>query len=176
MELAQVDTRLEDEANSNATQYLTFMIAGEEYGVDILKVQGIQGFGKVTPLPHTPDFILGVVNLRGTIVPIIDLRLRFGMDAVERTPNTVVIVVKVLSRGKERIVGLVVDAVSEVHDVYEKDRKPTPDFGTSVNSDYIEGLATSDGRMIILLNIDVLINSGIMELTEDDTEGATENG
>lgn len=172
MELAHTESRIDDVTNGDSAQYLTFMLDGEEYGVDILKVQGIQGYGKVTPLPHTPNFILGVVNLRGAIVPIIDLRRRFEMEEIDITPTTVVIVVKVASSGKERTVGLVVDAVSEVHDVAENDKKPAPDFGKSVNSAYIDGLATIEDRMLILLDIDHLINSGVMELL-DEPEDAT---
>ncbi len=152
----------EGEKKLNTSQYLTFILDAEEYGIDILKVQGIQGFGKVTPLPHTPEFVLGVVNLRGAIVPVIDLRRRFGMKDIDVTPTTVVIVVKVQSGAKERTVGLVVDAVSEVHDVQQEERRPPPDFGSNVSGDFIEGLATIDQRMLILLNIDKLINKGIM--------------
>lgn len=153
---------ISDEHLNNREQYLTFMLNNEEYGVDILKVQGIQGFGKITPLPQTPGFILGVINLRGAIVPIINLRNRFGMEDIPNGPTTVVIVVKVNSEDKERTVGLVVDAVSEVHDIARDDLKPAPDFGTEVNSKFISSLATVDERMLILLDIDHLINSGVM--------------
>ena len=151
----------------HSEQYLTFILGGEEYGVDILKVQGIQGFGKVTPLPHTPEFILGVINIRGAIVPIVDLRMQFKMESIPVGATTVIIVVKVSSEDKERTVGLVVDAVSEVHDVMDKDRKPTPDFGTAVNAKFINGLATIDDRMLILLDIDYLINAGVMEMVDN---------
>lgn len=165
MQLAQQQSDPElisDEDINNREQYLTFMLNNEEYGVDILKVQGIQGFGKVTPLPQTPEFILGVINLRGAIVPIINLRSCFGMEDIPNGPTTVVIVVKVNSEDKERTVGLVVDAVSEVHDIPRDDLKPAPDFGTEVNSKFISSLATVNERMLILLDIDQLINSGVM--------------
>jgi purine-binding chemotaxis protein CheW len=149
--------------SADSEQYLTFILNGEEYGVDILKVQNIQGYGKVTPLPHSPAYVKGVVNLRGSIVPIVDLRKRFGMEEIEVGPTTVVIVVKVQASTGERTVGLVVDAVSEVHDVYSSQRKAAPEFGSSVSSAYIEALATIDERMIILLNIDELVNSGILQ-------------
>lgn len=172
MELAHVESQIDAELKSNSSQYLTFMLDGEEYGVDILKVQGIQGYGKVTPLPRVPKFIRGVVNLRGSIVPIVDLRRRFGMKEIDISPTTVVIVVMVVANNKERTIGLVVDAVSEVHDVADTDRKPAPDFGRSVNATFIEGLATIGERMLILLDINNLVNSGIVEAvaSADDTE------
>lgn len=174
MELAQSDSHFDGENKTNTSQYLTFMLDGEEYGVDILKVQGIQGYGKVTPLPRTPKYIRGVVNLRGAIVPIVDLRCRFGMEEIAISPTTVVIVVKVVANGKDRTVGLVVDAVSEVHDVADEDLKPAPDFGKSANSAYIEALATINERMLILLNIDHLINSGVMDAVESSNDEVAE--
>lgn len=170
MELAQADSHFDGENKTNTSQYLTFMLDGEEYGIDILKVQGIQGYGKVTPLPRTPRFIRGVVNLRGAIVPIVDLRCRFGMEEIDISPTTVVIVVKVVANGKDRTVGLVVDAVSEVHDVADQDLKPAPDFGKSANAAYIDALATINERMLILLNIDNLINNGVMDAVESSND------
>lgn len=158
---------ISNENLNNREQYLTFMLNDEEYGVDILKVQGIQGFGKVTPLPQTPEFILGVINLRGAIVPIINLRSQFGMENIPNGPTTVVIVVKVSSELKERTVGLVVDAVSEVHDIALSDLKPAPDFGSDVSSKYIRSLATVNERMLILLDIDHLINDGVMAAVDE---------
>ncbi|NKB35280.1 MAG: chemotaxis protein CheW [Pseudomonadales bacterium] len=172
MDFTQTGASAGEELQRISSQYLTFMLDGEEYGIDILKVQGIQSYGKVTPLPQTPDFVLGVVNLRGAIVPIVDLRLRFDMKQVPVTQNSVVIVVKVQELNKERTVGLLVDAVSEVRDVGDHERQAAPEFGTSVNSDYIEGLATVEERMLILLDIDHLINSGVMEQVESAQDRA----
>ena len=166
MDFTQTPIQPGEGLQNSFSQYLTFMLDGEEYGIDILKVQGIQSYGKVTPLPQTPDYVLGVVNLRGAIVPIIDLRLRFEMKSLAITANTVVIVVKVTDIGQERTVGLLVDAVSEVREVPDLERRPAPEFGSSVNSDYIDGLATIDDRMLILLDIDHLVNSGVMEQME----------
>src|SRR5580698_3872046 len=98
-------------ATETSEQYLTFMLAGEEYGVDILRVQEIKGWDKVTRIPHTPDYVLGVINLRGAVVPILDLRRRFGLETVEFGPTTVVIVVRVMNGLTERTVAVVVDAV-----------------------------------------------------------------
>ena len=143
-------------------QYLTFTLGQEEYGVSILRVQGIQGWDRVTAIPHTPDFVLGVINLRGAIVPIVDLRRRFGLPAAEFGPTTVVIVVRVAREGKERTLGLVVDAVSEVCNVGADSRKPAPDFGSGIKTDFVKGLATVENRMVILLDIDRLVSEGLL--------------
>jgi purine-binding chemotaxis protein CheW len=152
-----------NEPSSNAEQFLTFVLGGEEYGVTILQVQGIQGWDRVTPIPNTPEFILGVINLRGAIVPIVDLRRRFGMPAAEFGPTTVVIVVRVAQSDRnERTLGLVVDAVSEVCNVNADDRKPAPDFGSGIKTDFVKGLATVENRMVILLDIDRLVSDGLL--------------
>jgi purine-binding chemotaxis protein CheW len=151
------------EPSSDAEQFLTFVLGGEEYGVTILQVQGIQGWDRVTPIPNTPDFILGVINLRGAIVPIVDLRRRFGMPAAEFGPTTVVIVVRVAYENRnERTLGLVVDAVSEVCSVGADERKPAPDFGSGIKTDFVKGLATVENRMVILLDIDRLVSEGLL--------------
>jgi purine-binding chemotaxis protein CheW len=150
------------EPSSGAEQFLTFVLGGEEYGVTILQVQGIQGWDRVTPIPNTPEFILGVINLRGAIVPIVDLRRRFGMPAAEFGPTTVVIVVRVARERNERTLGLVVDAVSEVCNVKADDCKPAPDFGSGIKTDFVKGLATVENRMVILLDIDRLVSEGLL--------------
>jgi len=142
-------------------QYLTFILSNEEYGVDILRVQEIRGWESVTTLPNAPEYIKGVINIRGTIVPIIDLRMRFGMKDVEYSPITVVIVLKVLNdEGRERVMGIVVDAVSDTYNIPEESLKPAPEFGDNIDLAYVKGLATVDEKMLILLDIDKLLNSG----------------
>jgi purine-binding chemotaxis protein CheW len=155
-------TQAAHELKPGYEQYLTFALGKEEYGVNILRVQGIQGWDRVTALPNTPDFILGVINLRGAIVPIVDLRLRFGMPAAEFGPTTVVIVVKVARARQERTIGLVVDAVSEVCNVLPEDRKPAPDFGSSIETTFVQGLVTVEDRLVILLDIDRLVSEGLL--------------
>lgn len=140
-------------------QYLTFMLAGEEYGVDILRVQEIKEWDGVTALPNTPLYVKGVINLRGTIVPIIDLRQRFGFDTVAYGPTTVVVVLKVLHEGGSRIMGLVVDAVSDVYNITDEDLKPAPQFNSMTQANFIKGLATVNGRMLIVLDVERLLNS-----------------
>ena len=142
-------------------QYLTFILAGEEYGVDILRVQEIKGWDRVTPIPHTPGYIRGVINLRGTIVPIVDLRLRFEIGEAAYDKTTVVVVLKVLAVGRERTMGFVVDAVSDVYDVTAEAMKPTPDFGASIETRFVRGLAAIDQKMVILLDVDALIGHDI---------------
>lgn len=146
--------------DADPQQFLTFILAGEEYGVDILRVQEIRGWDTVTRIPHTPDYILGVTNLRGTIVPIVDLRRRFRMDDVDHGNTTVVIVLKVQGQKRPRTMGFVVDAVSEVYNVTRAQLKPAPDFGFAVSAEFVKGLATVDDKMIILLDIDYLVDVG----------------
>lgn len=154
---AKVDnSSLENPAADATSQYLTFFMAGEEYGVDILCVQEIRGWEKATPLPNAPVHIKGVINLRGTIVPIIDLRQCFGLVGIEYTPVTVVIVMKVKGNNGSRIVGIVVDAVSDVYSLGHADMRPVPDLGEAVDTHLIKALVTVNNRLVILLNIDEL--------------------
>lgn len=156
----QTEVTLQDEAGTQ--QYLTFMLAGEEYGVDILKVQEIKGWDSVTPLPNTPPYILGVINLRGAVVPIVDLRRRFNLDSVPFDRTTVVIVLRVMT-DRERTVGVVVDAVSEVYNIADEGLQPPPNFGSAISTDYIRGIAMMEKKMIILLDIDRLVGAGVLE-------------
>jgi len=146
------------EAGVAAGQYLTFILAGEEYGVEILRVQEIKGWNDVTPIPNTPDHVLGVLNLRGAIVPIVDLRKRFGLETVEFGKTTVNIVVRMQHDDQERTVGLVVDAVADVYRLDNSDIQPTPEMGTSIDTRFVRGLAVVDENMVILLDIDNLID------------------
>ncbi|MDP2142446.1 MAG: chemotaxis protein CheW [Gammaproteobacteria bacterium] len=144
-------------------QFLTFILAGEEYGVDILRVQEIRGWTRTTAIPNAPHYLRGVINLRGTIVPIIDLRERFSMQPLEYGPTTVVIVVRAQGERRDRIMGIVVDAVSEVYSLKTSDLQPPPDLGSVVDEQFLQGLATVEGKMIILLDIDRLLNTGALE-------------
>lgn len=143
-------------------QFLTFMLNGEEYGVDILRVQEIKGWETATEIPNTPPYVLGVINLRGAIMPVIDLRLRFGFPSVEYTASTVVIVLRVRNdAGVERTMGFVVDAVSDVYNIPAGDLQPPPDFGGTIRTDYVKGLAMVEGKMVILLDVDYLVASDV---------------
>lgn len=141
---------------ADGSQFLTFRLADEEYGLEILRVQEIKGYSRVTPLPNTPPEVKGVMNLRGTVVPIIDLRARFGLEGAEYNQFTVIIVVTVGSK----VVGLVVDAVSDVLNVAPTDLVPTPDMGSGVDTSFMTGMARTGDRLVTLLNIDRLIGFG----------------
>jgi len=159
------------EVNGETDQFLTFIMSTEEYGVDILRVQEIRGWDSVTPIPNCPPYIKGVINLRGTIVPIVDLRERFGLETVEYGPTTVVIVLKVIGETSERIMGIVVDAVSDVYNIKSEDMKPAPDFGSVVSIEFVSGLATIDEKMLIILDIDKMLNSNdINAISHSKTE------
>lgn len=146
-------------AEENADQFLTFILAGEEYGVDILRVQEIRGWTSATVIPNVPEYVRGVINLRGTIVPIIDLRSRFGMKDADYGPTTVVIVLKIIGTNGDRVMGIVVDAVSDVYNVDRQAIKSPPDFGGKLSVDFIRGLATVNEKMVIVLDIDRLMNN-----------------
>ncbi len=149
-----------EEGREVGGQYLTFMLAGEEYGVEILKVQEIKGWDSVTPIPNTPEHVLGVLNLRGAVVPIIDLRKRFGIDNIPYGSTTVIIVVKMQHEDQERTVGLVVDAVADVYRLESSEIQPPPEMGGAIHTEFVRGLATVEEKMVILLEVDHLIDFG----------------
>jgi len=151
-----------DQASSNLNQMLTFMLGDETYGVDILRVQEIRGWSPVTRIPQSPHHVLGVLNLRGSIVPVVDLRMRLDLDRAEYTAVTVIIVLSVDSGHGRRDFGVVVDAVSDVINVQASDIKPPPELGADVSTDYIQGLASVSDRMVMLLDIDRLIGTDII--------------
>jgi len=163
---SEVDSVIGSETDPDADQFLTFVLATEEYGVDILRVREIKGWDSVTPIPNTPSYIKGVINLRGTIVPIVDLRQRFGMEEIEYGPMTVVIVLKIECADRDRIMGIVVDAVSDVYDVPKEEMKDAPDFGSVVDTEFIRGLATVEEKMIIILDIDHLLSGDEIIMTD----------
>ncbi len=163
----QIGAQADDHFGKNSDQLLTFILAGEEYGVDILRVQEIKGWDSVTPIPNTPKHILGVINLRGTIVPIIDLRLRFNLESIPYGPTTVVIMLKVKSEERIRTMGIVVDGVSDVYNLAQDAMKPPPDFGSVISVDFVKGLATVGEHMVIVLDIDHLLNSGDMAMVDE---------
>jgi purine-binding chemotaxis protein CheW len=147
-------------------QVLTFVLGNETYGVDILRVQEIRGWSAVTKIPHAPPHVLGVLNLRGSIVPIVDLRMRFSLDRAEYTTVTVIIVVSVISAaGGRRDFGVVVDGVSDVVDVNTAEVKAAPDLGARGATDYIRGLVPVAERMVVLLDIDRLIGSDMVSFS-----------
>lgn len=141
-------------------EVLVFVLGKEEYGVDILKVQEIRGYEKVTPIPAAPAYLKGVVNLRGIIVPVIDLRVKFGMAEPAYDSFTVVIILRIAGR----VVGIVVDGVSDVVQLAPADVKAAPQLGSLVDSSFLAGLATQDDRMILLIDIEKFLSSGELQL------------
>jgi purine-binding chemotaxis protein CheW len=149
-------------------EFLAFKLGEEEYGIDILKVQEIRGYEAVTRIANAPEFIKGVINLRGIIIPVVDMRIRFKLGAPVYDQFTVVIILNIGGR----IMGMVVDSVSDVTTLLPEQVKPAPEMGTAFNSDYIVGLGTLDERMLILLDIDKLMTSAEMGLMEKVGGGA----
>jgi purine-binding chemotaxis protein CheW len=141
---------------------LTFTLGSEEYGIDILKVQEIRGYDAVTRIANTPDFIKGVINLRGVIVPIVDMRIKLNLGDVEYNEFTVVIILNV----RDRVVGMVVDGVSDVITLPPEQIRPAPELGSSLNTKYLKGLGTVDERMIILVDIEELMLSPELQLID----------
>jgi purine-binding chemotaxis protein CheW len=159
MAAAQPETAMKglhrpSESAMGGSQFLTFNLGEELYGVDILRVQEIKGYTAVTKIPNTPFYIKGVLNLRGTIVPIVELRTKFGMPTIEYTMFTVIIVVVV----KEKVMGLVVDAVSDVLDIEKKDVQPPPNFGARINVSFMNGIGKSGDKLVTLLDIDHMLS------------------
>jgi len=146
---------------TDGSQYLTFALGDEEYGVEILKVQEIRGYSAITPIPNTPPWIKGVMNLRGTIVPVVDLRAKLGMDAAEYNAFTVIIVVTV----GRKVMGVVVDAVSDVLNIPRPDIQATPDFGGTVDARFIDGMAKAGDKLVVLLDIETVLGGDAAALT-----------
>lgn len=140
-------------------QFLTFELAGESYGVEILKVQEIRGWEAVRDIPNTPDFIKGALNLRGAIVPIVDLRERFGMEKTEYSPVTVVIVLCVENSLGSNVMGIVADAVSDVLDIKVEDIKDSPKLGSKIDTRYMRGMYVGKTQMMMILDVDKLLDS-----------------
>ena len=156
-------------ATAAQREVLVFVLGSEEYAVDILKVQEIRGYDKVTPIPAAPDFLKGIVNLRGTIVPVIDLRVKFGL-APRYDATTVMIVLRLGAR----VIGVVVDGVSDTLPLAAGDIKAAPGLGAVVDASYLAGLATKDGRMILLLDIERFLSSDELRLIAGAASGVAE--
>jgi len=159
-----------EENLENSIQFLSFTLGNEEYGVAILSVQEIRSWEPVSKIPNVPIYEKGVVNLRGEIVPIIDLRERFNLEHSEYTNLTVVVVLQAELRGKNRTMGVVVDSVSDVMHVDKNDIQSSPDFGTKVSTDFINGLASVNDRMVMLLDVSKLLRLEGLSDAEDNDE------
>lgn len=143
-------------------EYLTFTLGTEEYGIDILKVQEIRGYDAVTRIANAPEFLKGVINLRGVIVPIVDMRIRFNLGTPHYDEFTVVIIMNVLNR----VIGMVVDGVSDVVSLEPEQIRPAPELGSALDTRYLTGLGTVNGQMLILMDIEKLLSSDEMQLMD----------
>ena len=168
--MSEVDEKIDQAVKAmidKEGKYLTFTLAEEEYGIGILKIKEIIGMLPITSVPQTPDFVKGVINLRGKVIPVMDLRLRFGMSSIEYTERTCIIVVEIAGQSGTILVGIVVDAVSEVLNIKGDDIEKTPTFGTKLNTDYILGMAKMEGGVKILLDIDQVLSSDELSLLSE---------
>ncbi|HEY5522592.1 MAG TPA: chemotaxis protein CheW [Desulfuromonadaceae bacterium] len=144
---------------TETTQYLTFKLAEEVFALDVTKVKEILEYTTVTKVPQTPDFMRGVINLRGSVVPVIDLRLKFGMTATEQTINTCIIVAEVKMDGETILLGALADSVQEVNDMEPDQIEAAPHIGTQLNTDFIKGMGKKDGNFVMILDIDKVFSS-----------------
>jgi len=168
--MSEVDEKIDQAVKAMADKegkYLTFTLAAEDYGIGILKIKEIIGMLPITSVPQTPEFVKGVINLRGKVIPVMDLRLRFGMTSIDYTERTCIIVVEIAGTSGTILVGIVVDAVSEVLNIKSGDIEKTPTFGAKLNTDYILGMAKMEGGVKILLDIDEVLSSDELSLLSE---------
>lgn len=150
-------------------QYLSFILEGEEFALDILRVQEIRGWSRPTYIPNSPPYMCGVINLRGAIIPVIDLRVRFGLAVREYSVTTVVVVLRVMGSDHERVMGVVVDAMAETYNIPQSAMQPAAKVGGLMDPEFVTGLATVEDKMVVVLDVDELMNSN--ELAD---EGASD--
>lgn len=145
---------------TETVQYLTFKLDEEIFALDVAKVREILEYNSVTKVPQTPDFMRGVINLRGSVVPVIDMRLKFGMSATEQTVNTCIIVVEVTMEGDTSVLGALADSVQEVIEMEPDQIEPAPHIGTRLNTEFIKGMGKHEGNFIMILDIDKVFSEG----------------
>ncbi len=152
---------------TDSRQYLTFKLNEETFGVDVAQVREILDYVKITKVPQTPDFMCGVINLRGSVVPVVDMNLKFGMQRIERTVNTCIVVVEVNIDDSTIIIGALVDSVQEVFEIEPQNIEPAPRIGTKLKTDFIKGMGKQDDRFIIILDIDKVFSSEELEIVQN---------
>lgn len=179
--MSEQTTITQEQQTQRAGKYLTFVLAGEEYGLEILRVREIIGYMDITAVPQTPDYVKGVINLRGQVIPVVDLRAKFGMETTEQTEKTCIIVVEISQGAQSISTGIVVDRVSEVLDIAGGDIEDPPDFGSRVDTDFILGMGKIEDSVKILLDIDKVLagdnldkfenaNAATEEVVEEDEQ------
>ncbi len=152
---------------TETTQHLTFELDNEVFALDISQVREVLEYTNVTKVPQTPDFMTGVINLRGGVVPVVDLRLKFGMPSAERTVNTCIIIVEVSLDGESTVLGALADSVQEVLELGPDQIEPAPKIGTKLNTDFIEGMGKQDDKFIIILDIDKVFSTDELAIVQD---------
>ena len=160
------------ETITETTQYLTFKLEDELFALDIGKVREVLDFTTITKVPQTPDYMRGVINLRGSVVPVVDLRLKFGMEMAEQTVNTCVIIVEVELEGEKLVMGAMADAVQEVLDLEPEQIEPPPRIGAKLNTDFIRGMGKHAEQFIIILDIDQVFSVDDMAMVRDNSQAA----
>ncbi len=158
---------MEMTATSEATQYLTFKLEDEVFALDISKVREVLDFTTITKVPRTPEFMRGVINLRGSVVPVVDMRLKFGMSRTERSVNTCIIIVEVDVDGEKLVLGTLADSVQEVLDLGPDHIEPAPRIGTRLKTEFIKGMGKRESDFIIILDIDKIFSTEELTLTQD---------
>ena len=161
---------MEESSTVNSKQYVTFCLAEELFGVEVNRTREILSVISVTSVPQTPDYMLGVINLRGQVVPVIDMRLKLGLSATAETQDTCIIVVEVLVDGEPIVVGALADAVREVLEIKSDDIEPPPRLGTRLKTEFIKGMGKIDEEFLILLDIDKIFNSDELSLVQEIAE------
>ena len=159
--------------SATAGKYLTFKMAGEEYGLEILKVHQIIGMIPVTHVPRMPEFIRGVINLRGKILPVVDMRLKFGLESMEDTPRTCIIVLQIPHEQESLTMGIIVDEVSEVMDINTEQVEATPGFGANIPTDFLLGIGKMEDKIVMLLDVDKVLTTGEMAVMRSGSAEAT---
>jgi purine-binding chemotaxis protein CheW len=152
-------------------QYLTFKLNEEIFGVDVAQVREILDYVKITKVPQTPEFMCGVINLRGSVVPVVDMNMKFGMTKTERTVNTCIVVVEVILNSEKTVLGALVDSVQEVFEIEPGNIEPAPRIGTNLRTEFIKGMGKHDDRFIILLDIDKIFSSEELEVVQSASNG-----
>ncbi len=151
-------------------QYLAFRLEEEVFAFDISKVREVLEFSSITMVPQTPEMMKGVINLRGSVVPVIDMRIKFGMAEIEKTVNTVIIIIEIDLDDESTMIGALVDSVKEVMDLDTEHIEPPPNIGTQLNTDFIKGMGKQDGEFIIILDIERIFSSDELELVQQVSE------
>jgi purine-binding chemotaxis protein CheW len=157
---------------NETTQFLTFKLGNEIYGLDITKVREVLDFTTVTKVPRTPEFMRGVINLRGSVVPVVDLRRKFGMSLTEKTVNTCIIIAEVMVDNDTTVLGVLADSVQEVIDLDQGSISPAPKIGTRLKTEFIKGMGKRDERLIIILDVDKVFSSDELSLIQTEQANA----